>query len=42
MITIYIKGLVNEILRMACLIIKVYIIDNLKASILIDTDILIL
>ena len=37
-VTIYVNNIVDDIARTACLIIKVHIIDNLKANILISTD----
>ena len=39
-VTIYINSIINGILRTACLIMEVYIVDNLKANILIGTDIM--
>ena len=40
MITIYIKGLIDKISRIAYLTMKIYIMNNLKANILINIDIL--
>ena len=39
-ITIYIKNLIDKILRITYLIIEVYIVNNLKTIILINTNIL--
>ena len=40
MVTVYIKDLVDGISKMACLTMEVHIVNDLKANILIDTDIL--
>ena len=40
MITIYIKEIVNDMKRSACLTIKVHVINNLKTNILIKTNII--
>ena len=39
-ITIYIKEIVNDIKRSACLTIKVHVINNLKTNILFKTNII--
>ena len=40
MITIYIKEIVNGMKRSACLTIKVHVVNDLKANILIETNIM--
>ena len=41
MITIYVIDIIFDVIRIASLIMKVYLVDNLKVNILIDIDIII-